>query len=604
MEAKILDKLDFVDAIADWLLDLSESGASSKDYEAALKWAHLAASTLSRANRKLTNSRLERILLHIARTLPDEKTGAYHKVTYPNRVCLHVLSEALAAGGHTAMATRWMAGDESGGNHSVALLREVTPVPATLQKAVSDRGGKIFVAAPHSTTLERVLWLRRLVYEHASYVILHIDATDVISCGAFGIPGGPPVMLTNHSAHTFWTGASIIDLLLNCRGSALEGYWAVNYRGISRYATLPIPLSDLHPPNAGESRGKERLNTARVKLGIDDPAAIVFLTVGASFKYLPAGQMDFVQTCEKLLAEVHTGIVLVAGFLGDERWQAAAQRTGGRIRTLGRLSQDELELVRDATDIYMEGFPFGTTTSLLESGLRGIPVVLAPADCPPPYGSDGIALDGVVERPATVQAYIDVLVRLARDSAERKRCGVVIRHSIQEHHTGEGWRRYLETVIQQLPVEHATYSPSSYIETPKAIHEYWSRFLVQWSWGYEESLESGLLEAYAHGLKPVLSSKVQIAARKATVLRKGCSIPLPLLVFVCNHVFIWLPPATSRLLLAAIFSVFRGSLVTRAHNLVMRWLGFVKPARGAYEEYRQASSTRAEKGRTLKNITS
>ena len=64
-------------------------------------------------------------------------------------------------------------------------------------------------------------------------------------------------------------------------------------------------------------------------------------------------------------------------------------------------------------------FVDSTITALLEAGLKGIPVVLAPAQCPPPYGSDGVALDDIVERPRTLEEYKNNIIKLSRNSVER-----------------------------------------------------------------------------------------------------------------------------------------------------------------------------------------
>ena len=98
-------------------------------------------------------------------------------------------------------------------------------------------------------------------------------------------------MLVNHTAHTFWVGSSIVDLVVNCRGSALEETWTVRHRGIPRCATIPIPLAEttsFASQNASDSDIKRK---AKEFLGLP-PTAVIFLTVGAYFKYLPIDGLD------------------------------------------------------------------------------------------------------------------------------------------------------------------------------------------------------------------------------------------------------------------------------------------------------------------------
>ena len=179
---------------------------------------------------------------------------------------------------------------------------------------------------------------------------------DDVICGvAFGIDGGPPVLLVNHSAHIFWTGASIADLVVNCRGSALEGIWATAYRGIARYATVPIPLlgAGSHPSTQAQAIVKRE---AKKRIGIPEDS-IVILTVGASFKYLPLDGLDFVGVCESVLKELPGAFLLAVGVNDDPRWRAASARSGSRMRALGTIPQSRLGAIHNAADVYIEAFP-------------------------------------------------------------------------------------------------------------------------------------------------------------------------------------------------------------------------------------------------------
>ena len=73
------------------------------------------------------------------------------------------------------MASRWMKNDCSGRVHSVALLSQEVPVPASLRQAVENSGGRIHIADPAGSLVNRAVWLRRLAAEDANYVILHVE---------------------------------------------------------------------------------------------------------------------------------------------------------------------------------------------------------------------------------------------------------------------------------------------------------------------------------------------------------------------------------------------------------------------------------------------
>jgi len=581
-------KLDYADAIADWLLDIAEAGTMRGDLETGLRCTYGAANILCKQNRTLTSVRLESNLRSIAERLAGQRaaTADASQKTERKEVCLHVLSEALPVGGITSLLLRWMKNDRSGRIHSIAVLSNRLPVPDELVCAVDQSGGSIYIADPDDTMLRKAIWLKNLANELAVCVVLHIDVSDVICGAAFGAAGGPPVLLINYNAHIFWTGASIADLVVNIRGSALEETWTGISRGIARYATIPIPLPEQDRPHAERTPPVEQKREAKKRLGMDADV-IVILTVGASFKYLPNNGMDFIEVCEKILQRVPNAFVLAIGFNADDRWQDAHKRSGSRIRALGTVSQARLSLVHEATDVYVEGFPFGTTTSLLEAGLKSIPVVLAPAQCPPPYGSDGVALDDILTRPATLADYEQQVVRLCRDPHERSIQGERIRRSVARHHAGSGWQWYLEKALRKLPHEHAPQHKIAPIRTPDAAHEYWSTFVEQWGSRYEESLETAMDLVLSFGIRPRLSAAVLRACRDHRLLRQHRTIPLPLLSFLCDVLFPLLPLAACRRIFRLSSFLCRASLLNRVWNKITRLVRRTGRLRPWYDEYRQ-----------------
>ena len=211
-------KLDYADAVADWFLEIGETHIVSGDLESGLKCTSIAASIMSRQNRNLSSVHIESNLRLVADRLAEHHTPEpiIRSKTDQKELCLHVLSEALPAGGLTAMALRWIQNDRSGRVHSVALLSQQVPVPGGLRQAVTDTGGRVYTANPLDSFLHRATWLRNLANDVASHVVLHIDVSDVICGAAFGAKGGPPVLLVNHNAHIFWIGASFVDLVVNC----------------------------------------------------------------------------------------------------------------------------------------------------------------------------------------------------------------------------------------------------------------------------------------------------------------------------------------------------------------------------------------------------
>jgi len=585
--SKMQTKLDYADAIADWFLDICDRHIGKGDFENALKSAHVAATILCRQNRTLASPRIEAALHVVAEHLS-------HDISLPKvpaekgdkSVCLHVMDEALRAGGLTAMAIRWMRNDQSGRIHSVALLSQDVPIPDDLRDAVRTRRGNIYTADPAASFLQRARWLKKLAHETADYVILHIGVADVIAGVAFGADGGPPVMLVNHAAHIFWTGVSIADLVVNCRGSALETFWTSIYRD-ARCATVPIPLVDPNPFGDQSQRCRADKREAKEAIGVPSDATVI-LTVGAWYKYLPVDGLDFVETMQGVVQEVPEAFLLVVGFHADSRWNQASARAGDRIRALGIVSQDQLAAIHQAADVYVEGFPVGSTSALLEAGLQGIPVVLGPSPSPPPYTTDGVALDNTLDRATSISDYKHKIVQLSRNHLERHSCGSGIRAAIGCHHTGDGWRQYLETALKMLPPRHSVRAAVTPVPTPVTVHEYWSAFVAQNNSKYEETLEHAVIRALQIGLRPRLTKTVMQACRDYSAVRRRLSMPLPLLFLLCNCLLPLLPLKLAQAAFRLSAFLCRPSALQRLRAHFHAILRGRAASRSWYEEYRNA----------------
>jgi hypothetical protein len=594
--AQTQEKLDYARAIADWFLEMGDDHIQRGRINDGLKCNVIASGILSSQNRDLVSARIESNLRLVADRLVQQgmiEPDTSIRTARPER-CLHVLSEALPAGGLTAMATRWIMNDCSGRVHSVALLSQEIPVPASLQQAVESSGGRIHSVDPASSLLKRAAWLRRLAAEAANFVVLHVEQADVICGVAFGVPGGPPVMIVNHCAHLFWNGASTSDLILNCRGSELETLWSARYRGVglSRCAIVPIPLLDVKSPEAGEVAKAQ----SRQMLGVS-PDAIVVLTVGASYKYLPIDGLDFLEVWEGILRAVPQAVMLAVGFDGDQRWSDASARVGNRIRTLGAMSHPRLLAVQHAADLYVEAFPFGTTTALLEVGLKGVPVGLAPAQSPPPYGTDGIALDDILRRPTSILEYQTTMTDMCRNAEKRAVLGTTVREAILHHHCGAGWRKHLENAIKSLPRQHTVLSAIKPTPTPAVIHEIWSLLMRHWTMGYESTLESATIRALSLGLRPRLTPAVRSACRTHQALRRRRSVPVPALALLFGVVLPLLSDAAASATFRTLVFLCRGSLLYRVWQKLVQLFGSRHASTAPYQEYRRINE-RTEPSKT------
>jgi glycosyltransferase involved in cell wall biosynthesis len=522
-------RLDLLDATATWFVRAAERDLDRGDLESCLRNAHVAASLWMRQNRQLTVPRLESLIQHAAQRLDaggSAVVAAASMASIPPTAskCLHVMEEAMPAGGLTAMATRWIRNDGAARSHSVALLAQKGPVPKALEEAVAASGGRIVHAPSGAGLAERARWLRALCRQGPRVVVAHVGVSDVVFPTALGVAGGPPVMLVNHAAHIFWVGSTVVDLVVNCRGSRLEEQWSRRHRG-APCAAVPIPLDE---PAPGAARAADARAAARLAFGVA-PDARVMLTVGAGFKFGPTRTLDFVAAMEEVLHRVPEAVLIAAGVSPDERWRAASERTQGRLRAIGPIAPARVRGLHAIADVYVEGFPFGTTTSLLEAGSSGMAAVLAPAAAPPPYGTDGVAIDDVLERPADVRAAQEMLVGWLADAPARERVGARLAESIRSHHIGTGWHAHLTQALRELPESHRVRSPCDVDPVPCGVHEHWADFMEHSGSRHAEVVEHAIVRARLMGLRPRPDADFLEALHRAAPLRQGVGVPTWLL---------------------------------------------------------------------------
>jgi hypothetical protein len=397
---------------------------------------------------------------------------------------------------------------------------------------VRHSGGTVKIADPESTLISRAQWLRKTAWEEADCVVLHIGNSEVIAPVAFGIAGGPPVLLMNHAAHVFWTGASVADIVLNCRGSNLEIEWTHSYRGARQCATLPIPLEiPVQTAPGSVFSPEERL---KAKMNLELPLdAVTLLTVGASFKYKPLSGASFFDAAQSLLTRYPQLYLLVAGLTEDRFWKMLQSSFQGRVRVMGR--QFNLRQYYAATDVYIEGFPFGSTTAFLEAGIHGIPAVLAPGICPPPFGTDGVALDSLLIRPATVEDYIGQIASLINDDDERRRYGNLLAESIIQHHSGAGWKSYFNKLIEMLPSAHSVSMPKPK-SPPKLPLYFWTDFVSTWPYFigryHGDPLEYPFRIGIERGMNPKIDKRLYRNCQAFQRTRREGSLPLLLYILL------------------------------------------------------------------------
>ena len=362
------------------------------------------------------------------------------------RRVLHVTSHVRGIGGHTRMIHHWVRSDKDSCHSLLVTDQSGAAVPGWLRESVRASGGELSVLRATAPVRSRASFLRQAAQQNADLVILHTDPSDVIPTVAFATQGGPPVGLVNHADHLFWLGPSICDLTINLRTAGANH--AAARRFVSANTVMPIPLAD---PQRAWSR-----EDARRKLAIPQNQ-IVLLSVGRAEKYRPCGGYDFIATASRILASdsrLHLYVVgeSLAGIRPHLR-----QEVPERMHFVGAI-QDPSPY-RAAADVYLESFPFGSQTALLEAALQGLPVVPAYAPLFPLLVANDDALLKLVSNPTDESEYISRVAAFAASSHAREELGQQLRAGLLVDHVGEGWLRRLSAMYATLERTRHTPAP-------------------------------------------------------------------------------------------------------------------------------------------------
>lgn len=428
--------------------------------DAAAAFASVAALMALRPHAGLFASpRLERMLLDIGRRIAVPTAWRRPAAVKIRRV-LHVASEILPVGGLTNNLAHWLQADVSR-THSLAVINQRLAIPGKVANEIVRSGGKIHYI--NRTAGHQIAWARKLREVSQGYdaVVLHAYGQDPVPVMAFAEPDRrPPVLLLNHADHLFWLGASIADVVLNMREVAQD--LAIARRGVAAERNVVLPTVVSTPVR---TRSREE---AKEALGIAEDA-ILLLSAARDLKYNTLDGVTFTAPHVELLKRHPKAQMIVLGAGERPDWAADKAAVDGRIRSLP--PTPETRAYFEAADIYVDSFPFVSSTSMMEAAGLGVPLVSRF------YGADDARIFAInhpgIDKPTLHAAneadYVAHLDRLIADPALRAAKAEEARLSVLAHHTAPGWLGFLEKAYglaeTVLPVDPASVFPADSKDT-------------------------------------------------------------------------------------------------------------------------------------------
>ncbi|MDI1232185.1 MAG: glycosyltransferase family 4 protein [Methylobacter sp.] len=391
---------------------------------------------------RFADGTLENLALDIGAELDEIPTeiqinGLSNLHKQNRRRVLHVATEVLGVGGHTRMLYHWVCNDYNS-CHSLVLVnqRDITAIPNWLSEAIQSSGGELVIFPAESELCQKARWLRATAKRIADLVVLHHCPFDVVPTVAFAIRECPPIAILNHADHLFWLGSSVADIVINLRTAGSKH--TAECRFIENNTVIPIPLA--------ESTKQMSRKQARQMLGIEEDQCML-LSVGRGEKYRPCGAYDFVATANKILDHQTIAHLYVVGETAAGIGPYLNRKLHNRLHFMGSIENPSLYLM--AADVYLESFPFGSNTALLEAALCGLPVVPAYAPLFPLLVANNDSLHDILSNPLNEEEYIDRVDMLIRDSNHRTEFGEMLRNRLLLDHTTDGWLRRLAKMYEE-----------------------------------------------------------------------------------------------------------------------------------------------------------
>lgn len=385
--------------------------------------------------------RLERVLTSIGRSLAAEETAQNVGATgRPIRSVLHIATQLAPVGGLTRMISRWVTADTARVN-SLALTQHRGPIPDHTREAFAASGGRIY-ELNHSpgSKLEWALELRRLARQFDA-VVLHFHCEDVIPIIAFADPETlPPIILLNHADHIFWLGPSISQGVVSLREAAAD--IAVTRRGVEARRSIIMPTI-VDPVVRLQTRDE-----AKRALGMDLDTVLI-VSVARGVKYRTKDGVTYADRHARVLAENPRAKLLVVGVGDPEDWEPVKKTYPGRLETIPEIKDPRPYF--EAADIYVDSYPFPSSTSMMEAGSYGLPL-LTLSDIPNEariFAINHVGVDGTVLVAGTQAEYEAKLTRLIRDEDFRLASAEAVRDTVERLNTPPGWLGFLERVYER-----------------------------------------------------------------------------------------------------------------------------------------------------------
>lgn len=269
---------------------------------------------------------------------------------------LHIMTEAYNTGGHTRVVENWIKATPH--VHSVFLNNPFSDQPSFLVEAVADKKGSIIINDKNGF-VEKARFLAQIA-SGFKYVVLHHHPHDILPLISFGTKKFlRPIFFYNHADHVWGCGYSVSDYVIEICEQGV--HHSIKYRGIPEnkviFAGIPITL----PEKSKWISHKE---------------SKYIVSMASAYKFKPIENLSFQNFIDRILyTEPNVEYYAIGVSSSDEDWQILQSKYPSRVHLTGVLKKEDAHKLIQRATLYMDSFPLGSTTSLLEAISLGIPVL-------------------------------------------------------------------------------------------------------------------------------------------------------------------------------------------------------------------------------------
>ena len=355
-----------------------------------------------------------------------------------------MFTQAYLVGGHTRVVERWVETAPNDEKHSIVLLNQRNEAyPSKLEEITCLHKGNLYLYN-EIDLLSRAKKLRDIAASY-EYIILHIHMDDPTALVAFGTEEFTrPVILFNHADHSYWCGASIVDMLADLR----VNNFAQKYRGINNVHPIRIPF-DANKSIQDFSTSKEE---SRKILGIPLDKKIV-LTVGGAHKFSPFAGCEF---CELVSRTIKSMDNVVCYGVGPTTETGNWGTSGDKFVAIGEINySEEYFHYLNACDVYINSMPIGGGTAMLDAVQFHKPVVS--------YSLFDTKLGNIlngIETTQDLKVFDNTLKSILQSEETAKSLATRQYEGVLECHGIDNWRKNIEVMLSKTPKKHSVHDIS------------------------------------------------------------------------------------------------------------------------------------------------